>query len=151
MKTWKSRKFVEKCPLLAQHDVWKWLVETAFRSGSNIFSWPGHIGKDEGPHEIEVFLMERSNFRMQSPIRLGWVYFSNSGFVSRILVCKVSGPETERAKILNGPDSLHLGPANLKIAKFCWKLTSAGPKWRLKIQNRFADASRSRKIIRSDS
>ena len=61
VKIWKSRNFAEKCPLLAENDVWKfkiallmqnwrfaghwmWLVETACFLESDALYGPGHVG-----------------------------------------------------------------------------------------------------------
>ena len=48
-----------------------------------------------------TFWNKNRKFSMKSPIRLGWVYFSNSKFGMRIQIRPASRPENERAKILS--------------------------------------------------
>ena len=54
--------------------------------------------------------------------------------------CKTSARSIGWAKSWKWPKVLDHGRWKFENREICWKLTSPGPKWRLKIQNRFADA-----------
>ena len=65
------------------------------------------------------------------------------GVVSAVSTSPPGGNQVDGsppAASLNHPKVLDHGRPNFEKHEICWKLTSPGSKWRLKIQNRFADA-----------